>query len=173
MCCTTTCLCRELHHNLIKIYHFAAFKAFMRLRLEEVETFKMKSCDLIRLVDLFYCWSSKQWWQTRPNWSKLLHVYMLIVTFSDLKYDYLCTIYLGIVTGPTSTAEEDEFDLSQHDGRNLAFQMKNSNVQPSPCYNGATPTGLMWVSLSKYVQVYIYPLYPWVDKYWLRLTTQH
>ena len=50
----------------------------------------------------------------------------------------------GIVQGPTkTTAEEDEFDLSQHDGRNLAFQMKNSNVQPSPCPNGVPPRGLM------------------------------
>ena len=56
---------------------------------------------------------------------------------------FVFSTYSGIVQGPTSTAEEDEFDLSQHDGRNLAFQMKNSNVQPSPCYNGATPTGLM------------------------------
>lgn len=48
---------------------------------------------------------------------------------------------LGVVQRSPS-ANEDEFDLSQHDGRNIAFQMKNKIVTSFP-NNYSQPTSSM------------------------------
>mmetsp|Transcript_20476 Transcript_20476/g.19801 ORF Transcript_20476/g.19801 Transcript_20476/m.19801 type:complete len:570 (-) Transcript_20476:129-1838(-) len=43
----------------------------------------------------------------------------------------------GIFTTPApTTPSPDEFDLSQHEGRNLAFQMKNMNLKVTPSEHG-------------------------------------
>ena len=49
---------------------------------------------------------------------------------------------LGVVQTPPQAPEDDEFDLSQHDGRNLAFQMKNNKNKLPPSPFPTTTTGL-------------------------------
>ena len=40
--------------------------------------------------------------------------------------------YYKVVQSALQPQDEDEFDLSQHDGRNLKFQMKNKIVASYP-----------------------------------------
>ena len=76
---------------------------------------------------------------------RLLSFLISFATYDTMKYDLtqLPLVCLGIVQRSPSPTEDDDCDLTQHDGRNLAFQMKSSNVQPSPYRNGVATGGLM------------------------------